>query len=137
MLLIALEEKNSNFVGTVLHKATNKREKQSSKSAEKAIATCFTRIDDFLFNRRYIILYFENGVLTKLIVNGLYEFTLNNVTVEEIESMLDEVKLDVLSVHAFKESKTKCYSYDLGRQDLTRLYELFIKSESMVIDSSD
>jgi hypothetical protein len=126
VLEIGVEEKSGNFVGSVIHLPSNTLVKNSSKTAEKAISLCLRDLSIQISKRQWFYTQVSEGVITKLSINGLFDFSSYGFCLVAFEEFLDDQSIKLSSLHQFSYNNQKYSGYICDSNSYQKLIEAIL-----------
>ncbi len=128
MLDIGVVEKSGNFVGSVIHLPSNTLVKNSSKTAEKAISLCLRDLSIQISKLQWFYTQVSDGVITKLSINGLFDFSSSGFCVVAFEEFLDDQSIILSSLHQFSFNNQKYSGYICNSNSYQKLIEAILSN---------
>ncbi|MEM5479763.1 hypothetical protein WNY97_08005 [Pseudoalteromonas fuliginea] len=128
MLDIGVVEKSGNFVGSVIHLPSNTLVKNSSKTAEKAIYLCLRDLSSQISKLQWFYTQVSDGVITKLSINGLFDFSSVGFCVVAFEEFLDDESIILSSLHQFSFNNQKYSGYICNSNSYQKLIEAILSN---------
>ena len=128
VLDIGVVEKSGNFVGSVIHLPSNILVKHSSKTAEKAISLCLQDLSIQISKLQWFCTQVSDGVITKLSINGLFDFSCSGLCVVAFEELLDEQSILLSSTHQFSHNNQKYSGYICNSNSYQKLIEAILSN---------
>jgi len=128
VLEIGVEEKSGNFIGSVIHLPSNVLVKNSSKTAEQAISLCLRDLSNQLSKLQWFYIQISDGVITKLSINGLFDFSASGVSVVSFEDFLESQSIKLTSLHQFSFNNANYSGYICSPNSYQKLIEAILSN---------
>lgn len=131
MLDMGIVEKSGNFIGTVLHLPSNTLVKRSSRTADHALFVCFRELEKQLAELHWFCITVSDGLITDIMINGLFEFSCSDFTIVEFEDYLDSKNILLDSLHQFNYQQIRHVGYVCNRKNYERFLENILSHDKL------
>jgi hypothetical protein len=122
MFDIGIDKKSNSVVATVLHLPTNILKKNSSKTAERSIATCISDIHKELRDIDWLCCEVKNGQVTSIDFSGCFKAKSTGISYKVLEAIADSTLSEPNSLHQFTDNDCRFVSKTFKRIENTKLF---------------